>query len=312
MKDIEFKDFMVFDVKETGDCTELEIKREDLGDFLHAENAYIIIAQDINRIYFWKGARSPVRKRFLGARIATEIQGNIMKAGFKRCKTVTIDQGEELEEFLNVFGLSSMTVKEELEDKRYLRNIEKEETRITKILTTKIDSNSKLEEIKALLDVDEQIIWSKSSLFSLKENWLKLLLKNKKYKKRLKKNLEASELEIKEYKNSYTITNKKVISHSIFNNYFDFVDIPKYAIKIERNGEIVMLDQKELRSFEIEEFDDGYDVWFNAEPIEVGDYAFPFEGLNLEEYRSLINALDKNFFAEIPEKLKRISYLRKR
>ncbi|MFX1445632.1 MAG: hypothetical protein ACFFHV_19625, partial [Promethearchaeota archaeon] len=127
MIDIKYKDFMVFDVKETGDYTELKIKKEDLGDFLHPEYAYIIIYQGINRIYFWKGARSPVRKRFLGSRIATEIQGAIMEAGFKRCKIITIDQGEELEEFLNVFGLESMEVAQKLEDKRYIRNIKKEE-----------------------------------------------------------------------------------------------------------------------------------------------------------------------------------------
>lgn len=312
MTDTEYKDFMVFDVKETGDYSELNIKKEDLGDFLHPENAYIIINQDIQRIYFWKGARSPVRKRFLGSRIATEIQGNIMKAGFKRCKVVTIDQGEELDEFLNVFGLETMEVTEVLEEKHYVRNIEKEEMRITNILSTKIESSSKMGEIKQFLDGDEQIIWNKSSLVSLKDNWLKLLLKNKKYKKRLKKTSEASKLELKEYKNTYVITNKKVISHSIFNKYFDFSEIPNYAIEIKGECEIIILNQRELRSFEIEEFSDGYDIWFNAKPIEKGDYIFPFEGLTLEEYRKLINALDNNFLAEIPSKIKKITYIRKR
>ena len=139
-----------------------------------------------------------------------------------------------------------------------------------------------------------------------------MLLKNKKYKRRLKKTSETSKLELKEYKNTYVITNKKIISHTVFNNYCGFSDIPKYAIRIERESEIIMLDQRELRSFEIEEFNDGYDVWFNAEPIEKGDYVFPFEGLTLEEYRKLINALDKNFLAEIPEKIKKITYVRKR
>jgi len=309
MTDIEYKNFMVFDIKETGDYPELKIKKEDLGDFLNPENAYIIINQDINRIYFWKGARSPVRKRFLGSRIATKIQGAMMEAGFKRCKVITIDQGEELEEFLNVFGLESMEVAEKIEDKRYIRNIEKEEIRITNILSTKVESSSKLGEIKEFLDEDEQIIWSKSSLVSLKDNWLKLLLKNKKYRKRLVKTSEAANLELKEYKNIYVITNKKVISHSIFNKCFDFIDIPSYAIKIEGDGEIIMIDQRELRSFEIEEFDDGYDIWFN---VEKADYAFAFEGLTLEEYKKFVNALDRNYLAEIPEKIKKITYIRKR
>jgi hypothetical protein len=312
MTDIEYKDFMVFDVKETGDFTELNVKKEDLGDFLNPENANIIIVQEINRIYFWKGARSPVRKRFLGTRVATKMQGDIMKAGFKRCKIVTVDQGDELDEFLNFFGLESMEVGKPLEDKRYIRNSEKEELRIKNVLSTKADSDSKIGAIKEYLDTDEQIIWSKSSLVLLKdENWLKNLLKNKKYKRRLVKTSEASELEIREYKNIYIITNKNVISYSIFNKYFDFLDVPKHAIKIEGNGEVVILDQRELSSFEIEEFDDGYDVWFNAEPVDKEDSIFPFERLTLEEYRKLVNALDKNYLAEIPEKLKKITYIRK-
>jgi len=312
MTHVEYRDFMVFDIKATGDYSELKIKKEDLGDFLNPENVYAIINQEIKRIYLWKGARSPVRKRFLGSRIATSIQGDMMKAGYKRCKVVTIDQGEELEEFLNVFGLESMEIKLELEEKRYIRNIEREQTRITNILSTKVDSNSKLSEIQNFLDTDEQIIWSKSSLVSLKDTWLKLLLKNKKYKTRLTKTSEASELEIKEYKNTYLITNKNIISHSIFNKFSDFSDIPTHAIKIRGEGDIIMLDQRELNSFEIEEFDDGYDVWFNAEPIDKGENLFSFEGLDLEEYRKLINALDHNYLAEIPEKIKKIRYTRKR
>jgi len=312
MTHVEYRDFMVFDIKATGDYSELKIKKEDLGDFLNPENVYAIINQEIKRIYLWKGARSPVRKRFLGSRIATSIQGDMMKAGYKRCKVVTIDQGEELEEFLNVFGLESMEIKLELEEKRYVRNIEREQTRITNILSTKVDSNSKLSEIQNFLDTDEQIIWSKSSLVSLKDTWLKLLLKNKKYKTRLTKTSEASELEIKEYKNTYLITNKNIISHSIFNKFSDFSDIPTHAIKIRGEGEIIMLDQRELNSFEIEEFDDGYDVWFNAEPIDKGENLFSFEGLDLEEYRKLINALDHKYLAEIPEKVKKIRYVRKR
>jgi len=312
MTHVEYRDFMVFDIKATGDYSELNIKKEDLGDFLNPENVYAIINQEIKRIYLWKGARSPVRKRFLGSRIATSIQGDMMKAGYKRCKVVTIDQGEELEEFLNLFGLESMEIKLELEEKRYVRNIEREQTRITNILSTKVDSNSKLSEIQNFLDTDEQIIWSKSSLVSLKDTWLKLLLKNKKYKTRLTKTSEASELEIKEYKNTYLITNKNIISHSIFNKFSDFSDIPTHAIKIRGEGDIIMLDQRELNSFEIEEFDDGYDVWFNAEPIDKGENLFSFEGLDLEEYRKLINALDHNYLAEIPEKIKKIRYTRKR
>ncbi len=312
MTGIDYQSFMAFEVKETDDYSELSIKIEDLGDFLHPENVYIIIHQDIKKIYLWKGARSIVRKRFLGSRIATEIQGDMMKTGFNRCKIVSVDQGDEIEEFLNVFGLESMKVAEVLEDKRYVRNIEREENRVTNILSTKAETSLKIGEIKNLLDSDEHILWNKSSLTLLQDNWVKILLKNKGYKRRLKKTSEASKLEIKECKNTYVVTNKKIISHSIYNKYSDFSDIPKYAFEIKGEGEIVLLDQRELRSFEIEENNGNYGVWFNSEPIDKGDYVFPFENLTSEEYVRLVDSLDKNYIAEIPEKTKKITYIRKK
>lgn len=307
----EYRDFMVFEINEPGDLKELNVKKEDLGDFLHPENVYTIINQEIKRIYLWKGAISPVRKRFIASRIATKLQGDMMKAGYKRCKVVSIDQGEELEEFLNVFGLESMEIKVEMEEKRYIRNIEKEQSRITSILSTKVESNSKLSEIQNCLSEDEQIIWNKSSIVSLDKNWLKNLLKNKNYKIRLKKISEANKLEIKNYKNTYAVTNKSIISHSIFNKFFDFSNIPTYAIKIKGEGEMVILELNELNSFEIEQFGDEYDVWFNAEPIGKGGYIFAYERLTFEEYSSLINALDNNFIAEIPQKIKKLNYIHK-
>jgi len=46
--------------------------------------------------------------------------------GFHRCKIVSIDQGDELQEFLNAFRLESMEVTERLPDMRYIRNLERD------------------------------------------------------------------------------------------------------------------------------------------------------------------------------------------
>ena len=177
MNESEWQDFVVFDINEEGERTKINVKKEDLGDYLHPEQVFAIIKQDVYRIYLWKGVRSAVRKRFLGSRVATTIQGELMKAGYKRCKIVAIEQGDEVEEFLNVFGLESMKVKEEdkLEDKHYIRSSEREKERIAKILETKqIDTKtSKLVEIKKLLDDDEKIIWFKRSTEKFTENWKK-------------------------------------------------------------------------------------------------------------------------------------------
>ena len=45
---------------------------------------------------------------------------------YHRCKIVSIDQGDELQEFLNASKLESMEVTERLPDMRYIRNIERE------------------------------------------------------------------------------------------------------------------------------------------------------------------------------------------
>ena len=153
MSESEFKEFMVYDVNEEGDLKLLDLPEEDLGHYLQPDLVFIILKQSINRIYLWKGAKSEVKKRFMGSRQATVFQGDLMKAGFKRCKVVSIDQGDEAEEFLNVFGLESMEVTEKIEDKRYVRNIEKEEQRIAEIVSTKrdysgSDTTSKVGEIK--------------------------------------------------------------------------------------------------------------------------------------------------------------------
>ena len=59
----EWKDFMVFELNDEGEKTELNLDKQDLGDYLDTEKVFLIIIQEIKRIYLWKGVRSPVRNR---------------------------------------------------------------------------------------------------------------------------------------------------------------------------------------------------------------------------------------------------------
>ncbi len=121
-----YQDFMVFALSDTGERQVLEVTEEELSTILHPEQVFVIIKEDLRRIYIWKGAKSPVRKRFISSRVASALQEELVKqAAFHRCKIVSIDQGDEMEEFLRAFGLQSMEVEEKLEDMRYVRNIEK-------------------------------------------------------------------------------------------------------------------------------------------------------------------------------------------
>jgi hypothetical protein len=122
-----YDEFIVFDLENTGERKQLNIKQEELQNHLSPEQVLIIIREDLRRIYIWKGSKSPVRKRFISSKVAQELQKELMNdPRYHRCKIVSIDQGDELQEFLNVFKLESMEVKERLPDMHYVRNIEKQ------------------------------------------------------------------------------------------------------------------------------------------------------------------------------------------
>ncbi|MHA2429487.1 MAG: hypothetical protein ACXACC_00500 [Promethearchaeota archaeon] len=119
--------FIVFDLENTGDRRKLKINQKELQDHLNPEQVLIIVREDLRRIYIWKGSKSPVRKRFISSKVAQELQKELINdPRYHRCKIVSIDQGDELQEFLNAFRLESMEVKERLPDMHYIRNIERE------------------------------------------------------------------------------------------------------------------------------------------------------------------------------------------
>ncbi|MFX1496125.1 MAG: hypothetical protein ACFFBH_01225 [Promethearchaeota archaeon] len=123
-----YDEFVVFDLENTGERKILKIKQDELQTHLNPEQVLIIIREDLRRIYIWKGSKSPVRKRFISSKVAQELQKELMDdPRYHRCKIVSIDQGDELQEFLNAFKLESMEVKERLPDMRYIRNIEKQQ-----------------------------------------------------------------------------------------------------------------------------------------------------------------------------------------
>ncbi|MGB5912841.1 MAG: hypothetical protein WBH31_16745 [Promethearchaeia archaeon] len=122
-----YDEFIVFDLENTGDRRKLKINQKELQDHLNPEQVLIIVREDLRRIYIWKGSKSPVRKRFISSKVAQELQKELINdPRYHRCKIVSIDQGDELQEFLNAFRLESMEVKERLPDMHYIRNIERE------------------------------------------------------------------------------------------------------------------------------------------------------------------------------------------
>ena len=98
-----------------------DITPQTLQSILHSKQVLVILRWDLRRIFIWKGSASPVKKRFISARIATELRGELTGG----VKIVSVDQGDEVKEFLDAFELESMPVTDTLEDMRYIRNSEK-------------------------------------------------------------------------------------------------------------------------------------------------------------------------------------------
>ncbi|MHA1296533.1 MAG: hypothetical protein ACTSPH_07990, partial [Promethearchaeota archaeon] len=93
---------------------------------------------------------------------AQELQHRLMRDyRYHRCKIVSIDQGDELEEFLKAFNLKSMEVKERLPDMKYVRNIEKD--RVGKVIDNTTIKQDNLQEgyfSPALENTSEDVIMS--------------------------------------------------------------------------------------------------------------------------------------------------------
>ncbi len=161
--------FMVYELDNSGEKLLLDIKEDDLQNNLHPEQVLVIVKEDLRRIFIWKGAKSPVRKRFISSRIAQTLQEELMKdARYHRCKIVSVDAGDEPKEFLRAFQLESMKVEDRLEDMRYIRNIEREGmVQQGSVVETKQSSaKSQIEEeyfSPALQDIGKKVVVSSFS-----------------------------------------------------------------------------------------------------------------------------------------------------
>ncbi|MFX1238625.1 MAG: hypothetical protein ACFE8P_13030, partial [Promethearchaeota archaeon] len=124
----EFKKFFAYELEENGDRQELIFFEKDLKQYLDPEKVLVLVREDLRRIFIWNGAKSPVKKRFITARFVSDLQKELMKdSRYHRCKIVSVDQGDEIQEFLDAFNLESMEVKEKLADLQFIPNNQKKE-----------------------------------------------------------------------------------------------------------------------------------------------------------------------------------------
>ena len=57
---VDYQEFIVYDIEESGEKNQISIEKEEIGFYLHPEKTFIIVREELRRIYLWKGAKSPV------------------------------------------------------------------------------------------------------------------------------------------------------------------------------------------------------------------------------------------------------------
>ncbi len=146
MTEEEYQEFRAYDLLDSGEARELEMELDEVGKYLDPKLVFLFVREDLRRIYIWKGSVSPVRKRFISSRVAQAMQSEMTARGGRQCKIVSVDQGDELDEFLNAFNVESMPVTETLEDLYYVRNVDKERQELEEAAAAQSPGSQKTEE----------------------------------------------------------------------------------------------------------------------------------------------------------------------
>ncbi|MFX1500852.1 MAG: hypothetical protein ACFFDH_07810 [Promethearchaeota archaeon] len=89
----------VFLINPDGTTTELE-SQGPIKDILKTEECYVLVADDIRKVFLWKGLKSSVRSKFIGAKRSQEIRGQVGM----HYAVVPLDEGEEDPEFIKIIG----------------------------------------------------------------------------------------------------------------------------------------------------------------------------------------------------------------
>ena len=89
----------VFLIRPDGTTTEIT-SEEPIKDVLETSECYVIVADEVRKVYLWKGIGSSVRSKFIGAKRSQEIRGQV---GLHYA-VVPLDEGEEEPEFIRLIG----------------------------------------------------------------------------------------------------------------------------------------------------------------------------------------------------------------
>ena len=89
----------VFLINPDGTTTELTTEGQ-IKDVLKTDECYVLVADDVRKVYLWKGIKSSVRSKFIGAKRSQEIRGMVGM----HYSVIPHDEGDEDPEFIQLIG----------------------------------------------------------------------------------------------------------------------------------------------------------------------------------------------------------------
>nr|MDO8044700.1 hypothetical protein [Candidatus Baldrarchaeota archaeon] len=92
-----------YKISEEGELVSVPLKDIEL----RSDDVVVIVEDNKKNIFIWKGINAPVRKKFISARSAWKLRGELGPL----YKVVSIDEGEEPEDFLNLIKSLNISVK---------------------------------------------------------------------------------------------------------------------------------------------------------------------------------------------------------
>lgn len=89
----------LFLINQDGTTTEMA-SEGPIKNVLDTDQCYVIVADDVRKVYLWKGVKSSVRSKFIGAKRSQEIRGQVGM----HYSVIPLDEGEEDPEFIKLIG----------------------------------------------------------------------------------------------------------------------------------------------------------------------------------------------------------------
>jgi len=93
----------VYKISEEGELVSVPLKDVEL----RSDDVFVFVEDNKKNIFIWKGIDAPVRKKFISARSAWKLRGELGPL----YRVISIDQGEEPEDFLDLIKNLKISVK---------------------------------------------------------------------------------------------------------------------------------------------------------------------------------------------------------